>query len=75
MDRVFCRFGHFLPFYPSDNPENQNFEKMKKTPRDIIISQFCTTNDHHDTIVPEIWSETDKLFLPFWTISCTLPPP
>ena len=22
--------GHFLPFYPPNNPENQNFEKMGK---------------------------------------------
>ena len=21
---------HFLPFYPSNNPKNKNFEKMKK---------------------------------------------
>ena len=24
-------FGHFLFFYPTNNPQNQNFEKMKKT--------------------------------------------
>ena len=28
--------GHFLPFYPINNPQNQNFEKMKKRPGDII---------------------------------------
>ena len=38
----------FLPFYPPNNPENQNFEKMKKkTPGDIIISHRCTINDNH----------------------------
>ena len=36
-DRIFCHFALFLPFYPSNNPENQNFEKMKKAPGDIII--------------------------------------
>ena len=25
----------FLPFYPTNNPENQNFEKMIKTPGEI----------------------------------------
>ena len=28
---------HFLPFYPTNNPENQNFEKIYKTPEDVII--------------------------------------
>ena len=36
--------GHFLPFYPPKSPKNQNFEKMKKTPRDIIILYMCTKN-------------------------------
>ena len=26
---VFLILDHFLPFYPTDNPENTNFEKMK----------------------------------------------
>ena len=45
----FLILDHFLPFYTpspnhphppprqSNNPENQNFEKMKKTTGDIII--------------------------------------
>ena len=37
----------FLPFYHSNNPQNQNFEKMKKIPGDIIILLLCTTNDNH----------------------------
>ena len=36
----------FLPFYPPHNPENQNLEKMKKVPGDIIILQMCTINDN-----------------------------
>ena len=39
--------GHFLPFYPPNNPKNQNFEKIKKTPRYIIILHLRTTNDNH----------------------------
>ena len=27
---------HFLPFYPTNNPENQNFEKMKKATGDYF---------------------------------------
>ena len=34
---VFVILGYFLLFYPTNNPENQNFEKMKKAPGDIII--------------------------------------
>ena len=33
----FVILGHFLPFDPPNNPKNQNFEKMKKTSRDILI--------------------------------------
>ena len=44
---LFVIFGHFLPFYPLNNPKNQNFEKMKKTPGDIIILHMCTINDNH----------------------------
>ena len=40
----FVIWDSFLPFYPSNNPKNQNFEKMKKTPGDIIILHVCTRN-------------------------------
>ena len=33
-DRNFCHFGLFFVFYPLNNPKNQNFEKLKKTPGD-----------------------------------------
>ena len=37
MRQFFVIMDRFLPFYPTMDPENQNFEKMKKTPEDIII--------------------------------------
>ena len=41
----FFILGHFFPFRPPPpqpyNPENQNFEKMKKVPEDIIILHVC----------------------------------
>ena len=43
-DIIFCHFGHFLPFYPTNNPKNQYFEKMKKISRDIIMLHMCTIN-------------------------------
>ena len=30
LTEVFVIFGHFLPFYPPNDPENQNFEKNDK---------------------------------------------
>ena len=43
-NRFFCHLDHFLRFYPPNNPKNQNFEKMKKTPGDTIILHMCTKN-------------------------------
>ena len=34
---IFCHFGQFFAFLPTNNPKNQNFEKMKKTGEDIVI--------------------------------------
>ena len=48
MDRIFCHFGLFLallPPPPPNDPENQNFEKMKKLPGEIIILAFYPPNN------------------------------
>ena len=39
--------GPFFPFDPPYNWKNQNFEKMKKNPGNIIILHSCTTNSRH----------------------------
>ena len=42
-------FFALLPLHPLtllNNPKNQNFEKMKKNSRDIILHK-CTINDNH----------------------------
>ena len=49
--------GHFFPFYPTNNLKNQNFEKMKKTPRAIINLHKCTKN--WNNLIPEIWCVTN----------------
>ena len=41
---IIFHFGPFLPFYPSNSLKNQNFEKMKKTPGNIIILHKSTKN-------------------------------
>ena len=45
--QFFVILGHFLPFDPPKNSKNQNFEKMKKMPGDIMILHLSTTNDNH----------------------------
>ena len=43
----FCHLGlFFLPFYLPNNLKNQNFEKLKKIPGDIIILHMLTKNDN-----------------------------
>ena len=47
--RIFRHFGPFfiLPFYPPNDPKNQNFEKIKKTPGDIITLHMYIINDNY----------------------------
>ena len=37
----------FLPLYPPNNSKSQNFEKLKKTPRDVIILHKCIIKYDH----------------------------
>ena len=46
-DVIFCHFGLFFALLTPNNQKSQNFEKMKKTPGDIIILHLCTRNDNH----------------------------
>ena len=56
---IFCPFTPPLTPY---NPENQNFEKIKKPPGDIIILHKCTINDNHIWyMVPELWSKVHQM--------------
>ena len=43
----FVILDHFSPFYPPNNPKNQNFEKMKKTPGDIDILHMSNISGNH----------------------------
>ena len=45
----FCHFGSFFALFPPslNNPENQNFEKMKKASGDIIILGLCNKKHNH----------------------------
>ena len=66
---IFVLLCHCLHFYPPNNPENNNFEKMKKLYEDVTILYMCTKN--HDHMLPEIWVQHTifdslGLFLPFY---------
>ena len=43
----FAILDHFLLFYLPNNLKNQNFEKMKNMPGDIIALRMCTINNNH----------------------------
>ena len=43
----FVIFSHFLHFYPPNNLENQNFEKMRKAPTVVVILHMSTKNQDH----------------------------
>ena len=47
VTEFFVVLDNFLPFYPPKMPKSQNFEKMGKTPGDIIILHTCTKNHDH----------------------------
>ena len=47
INKIFCYFGQFAALLPPKNQKNQNFEKMKKSPGDIIILHKCTKNHDH----------------------------
>ena len=65
--------GNFLPFYPPKNPKNQNFEKWKN----LLEISFYTCVAKITIIwcmVPEIQSETDKIFCHFGSFFALLRP-
>ena len=69
-DRISCHFG---PFFAPNNPKKHNFEKLKKTPGDIILNMF-TINDNH--IMYSSWDMKcdGQNFLSFWTVFCPFTP-
>ena len=70
----FAILDHFLHFFSPNNPKNQTFEKMKKTPGDIIILHTCTINENH--MMYGSWDmECNRLnFLSLWTVFCIFLP-
>ena len=71
---LFAILDCFLPFYHPNNPKNQNFEKLKKKPGDIIILHMCTINDNHMMYGSWDIKHDRHNFLSFWTIFCFFTP-
>ena len=55
------------------DPENQNFEKMKKTLEDIIILQMFTINDSHMIYGFSDMECNRQNYLSFWTVFYPFP--
>ena len=71
----FLYFGVFFLFYPIHNPKNQNFEKWKKEPGDIIILQMCPKNHGHMLYCSwEMARGRCNFYFSFWAIFCLLTP-
>ena len=65
----------FCPFTSLTNPENQNFEKMKKVPGHIIILHMCTINENHMMYGSWHMENNRQNFSHFGPFFAFLPPP
>ena len=72
MDRICCHFEQFFSHLPPKNPKNQNFEKMKKRPGDIIILHKYIKNHHHMLYCSwDIACDGCNCYFSFWTTFCS----
>ena len=77
-DRCNCYFSFWaivFPFYPPNNPKNENFTKMKKAPGNIILLHKRTKN--HDHMLYCYWHKAHdrcNYYFPFWTNFCSFTP-
>ena len=63
-----------LPFYPPNNPENQDFEYMKKMPVDIIL-HTCTINENYMIYGSrDMEHNRQNFFFSLWAIFCPFTP-
>ena len=62
-------------FFPFNNPKNQNFEKLQKPPRDIIILHKCTKNHGHMLYCSwDMVHDKCNCYFSFWAIFCPFTP-
>ena len=72
----FVILGNFLPFYthPPNNPENHNFEKMKKVSGGVIILNLCNKKHNHMMYAYSDMKCDRHNFLSFYAIFCSFTP-
>ena len=71
LTELFLILGHFLPFYPTNNQKNQNFEKNKKKAWRYIILHKC--NKNHDHMLYCSWDmalDGCNCYFSYWAIFC-----
>ena len=66
--KCFLTLDLSLPFYSTNNPENEDFDKMKKTIRDMINSYMRTINENHMIYVSWNMKHDRQTFLSSWAI-------
>ena len=66
--KIFCHFGLFFALLPPNNPKNQNFEKLKNTPGDIIILHKCSKNNDHMLYCSLDMARNKFNYFSFWAI-------
>ena len=71
----FVILDHFLLSHHPDDPENQNFEKLKKSPGDIIILHMSTINDNHMMYGSWDMERDGQNLFSFWVNFCPFTPP
>ena len=72
----FVTLGHFFALLtpsPPNNPDNQNFEKMKKASGDVIILNLCNKKHDHMMYVYSDMECDRHNFLSFQAIFALLP--
>ena len=70
---VIFHFGPIFALLPLNSLKNQNFKKMKKAPRDIIISHKYTKNQDHMLYCSwDMAYDGCNCYFSFWAIFCHL---
>ena len=66
----FVILDHLLLFYPPNNLQSQNFQKIKKASRATTILQVCTINGNHMMYASWDLVGERRNFLRLWTVFC-----
>ena len=75
-NRIFCHFGSFFAILSPHNPDNQNFEKMKRASGDVTILHMHTKNHNYMCDSLEMDCDRHVLFIldhffPFYPLLTT----